>query len=486
MIRYLSFLWALLAPFTAAGNNTAAADLALYRKMVYELSAESMEGRGPGTLGLERARDYLVAYFQSIGLAPAFGDRYCQELEIRPGGRYTTALLRVGDQFARRGADFSPHPLSADGRFAAPPLIVAERALRDGTAGIPIADKVLLVLGERRADAGAADAAALSALARAASAGGASALLLVDDGPLPVLNLKDLKHTAREEKAPLPVLILMADYLTAVNAFGLNAERFSRDGCFLTGVTLEGKVSMTGKAVTVHNVAGVLPGAGSLALEYVIVGGHYDHLGFGGKRTGTQQLTRGIHPGADDNASGIAGVLLLATRCARDAAGAGPNRRGLIFAGFTAEETGLEGSSYMAANLAELGISHDQVAAMLNFDMIGRMNGDVFFLSGWETGYGWWRQAREVSRQAGLEVVREKDYFHRSDQYSFYLKAIPCLFFFAGNHGDYHTVADTADKINYRGALRLLAVGQALLQEQWSNPERLRFRRIPRRQGNLR
>ena len=478
----LVFLWLLPSSILAASGNEPA-ELVLYRKLVEDLAAETMEGRGPGTLGLERAREYLADFFRVIELEPGFESSYYQAFDIKPGGKHTTALLNVAGRFLERRHDFVPHLHSGDGAFTGPLVAVAPTALEDASAlkDIDMDGKTVLVLP---ADLTAKEHGAerVLELAHLAADRGARALWLV--GALPGYSFKELKKVSDAERASIPVLILSQACLRQLEGLGA----VLRHGAS-SELEVSGKVVMVSRAVTVHNVAAVLPGAGSLANEYVIVGGHYDHLGYGGLRTGTRETLRGIHHGADDNASGTAGVLLLAARFARRCQQDPPSdRRTMIFAGFTAEETGLEGSAYMAANMREMGIEVEDVASMINFDMIGRMSGETFYVCGAQTGYGWWQMTQSAADHYGLNPVRREEYFHRSDQYSFYLQQIPCLFFFGGDHKDYHLVTDTAEKINYPGALRLLQVAEAILYDQWTHPERLRFRRLPKdwRRRNLR
>ena len=486
MYRYVAFfvLWFSALAGLSAGSNEPA-ELELYRKLVHDLAAESMEGRGPGTLGLERARDYLAEFFSGIGLEAGFSGSYYQELEIKPGGKHTTVLLKMGGRFARRNEDFAPHLFSGDGVFAGPIVMLEESSFQDEAAlrQYDLDNKTVVLRAGGSVNGEIADPSRVKALAHMAAAHGALALLLA--GPLPVYSTRDLKRIKNKNRVSIPVLIISQDYLRRLERFA--GELAQDDKGDNEDQRLEGKVVMLGRAVTVHNVAAILPGAGSLAAEYVIVGGHYDHLGFGGWRTGTQQALQGIHHGADDNASGTAGVLLLAARFARRQQQSPPlNRRTLVFVGFTAEETGLEGSAYMANHFDEMGIEATNVASMINFDMIGRMSGNTFFVYGWRTGHGWWQMTKAAAAHYGLNAVRGNDYFQRSDQYSFYLKQIPCLFFFAGNHRDYHTITDTAEKINYPGAVRLLQAAEAVLYDQWTHPERLQFRRVPRKLRNLR
>ncbi|HUQ31842.1 MAG TPA: M20/M25/M40 family metallo-hydrolase, partial [Pyrinomonadaceae bacterium] len=223
-----------------------------------------------------------------------------------------------------------------------------------------------------------------------------------------------------------------------------------------------------------YNVAGILEGSDPvLKNEVVVIGAHYDHLGLGGE--GSLAPREGeIHHGADDNASGVAGVLELARIFSRE--GMKPKRT-LVFVAFSGEEEGLLGSNYFVNHMV---VPLSQTVAMINMDMIGRMKENRLIIGGVGTAGEWreWIEAknREVvtSKNAdGLKAATviakfnltlNEDGYGPSDHSSFYAKQVPVLFFFTGTHDDYHKPTDTAEKINYEDEARVLAFVASLVR----------------------
>lgn len=268
----------------------------------------------------------------------------------------------------------------------------------------------------------------------------------------------------------------------------------------LPGATLRGDIALEREQTPAHNVIASLPGAGDLAKRVVVIGAHYDHLGFGefgslARKTPAAPTTnpstqtsatplavsrepqRLIHNGADDNASGTAGVLMLADRFAnwaRELPADAP-RRTLVFVTFSGEERGLLGSRYMAAHLDELGIKKSAVDAMVNFDMIGRLRDDKLTLYNLETSKDWRKLIDHANQETALTIVPMFESPGLTDSHSFKLQKIPALHFYTGMHGDYHRPSDTAEKINAIGAVRVLDMADALIRRLATDKDAPRF-----------
>ena len=182
----------------------------------------------------------------------------------------------------------------------------------------------------------------------------------------------------------------------------------------------------------------------------VVIGAHYDHLGWGGE--GSRAVgERAIHNGADDNASGTAAMLALADKLGTKEELTGHN---YLFIAFSAEERGLLGSNYFVKNPT---YSLDQVAYMLNMDMVGRLRDGMLQVSGTGTAAQWEGAFRTVSCD-GIEFKFDESGVGPSDHTSFYNQGLPVLHFFTGSHDDYHKPGDDADKINYKGIGEVMAV----------------------------
>jgi len=233
------------------------------------------------------------------------------------------------------------------------------------------------------------------------------------------------------------------------------------------------------------NVIGILDGADpTLKNEVIVIGAHYDHLGLGGE--GSLASREGeIHHGADDNASGTAAMLELARIFTQP--GSRPKRT-LVFMAFSGEEEGLLGSNYYV-NHPILPLAN--TVAMLNLDMVGRMKENKLIIGGVGSAQQWRAIVDAENRALGTSVsavaganqhpvgypivvaangrpivtsdtarqfalTLNEDGFGPSDHSSFYAKQIPVLFFWTGNHEDYHKPSDTADKINYADEVRVI------------------------------
>jgi Zn-dependent M28 family amino/carboxypeptidase len=246
-----------------------------------------------------------------------------------------------------------------------------------------------------------------------------------------------------------------------------------RPRSFALPVTLSVKMSVDLLRETrpVSNVLGYLAGETD---EYVIIGAHYDHIGLG-EQFSMQPAKRGtVHPGADDNASGTAGVIELARWFAKHPR----RRRGILFIAFAGEEFGLLGSNHYV-DAPELPL--EKTVTMINLDMIGRLRDDKLYIGGIASGSGFQTLIDELARDAKFSVDdADADGYGSSDQYSFTPQQIPTLFFFTGLHRDYHRPTDTWDKIDAPASARLLDfIGQAA-ERLLDAPERPQFLKRPR------
>lgn len=193
-----------------------------------------------------------------------------------------------------------------------------------------------------------------------------------------------------------------------------------------------------------ENVAGVLRGSGDLAGQYIVIGAHLDHLGDG--QFGSRGETGALHPGADDNASGVAGVLLMAQGLASDYAQLGGDRRSVLFIAFSGEESGLNGATYYVNNPVAPITTH---TLMVNFDMIGRIKDGRLSVSGVGTGIGLDDIVEPIFDASSLIEQVETGLSGRSDHWAFYEAGVPVLFVTeADQNDDYHTQNDVSWKIN--------------------------------------
>ncbi len=234
---------------------------------------------------------------------------------------------------------------------------------------------------------------------------------------------------------------------------------------------------------TTHNIIAVLPGKDKrLKNEYIVVGSHYDHLGWGGEGSGSRRPdTVAVHPGADDNASGDAVVLQLAEHFKKVR-----SPRSIIFAFFGAEEQGLVGSKFFLDWMKQddkqrINLPKDKksIVAMVNLDMVGRMRDHAMSVSGTGTSSGFKAMVEDAAQQAGLHVTCIPDGYGPSDHASFVAAEIPVLFLTTGGHMEYHTPADKPFTLNYDGMQQTLDFTKDLVARLANMPEAPDYINVP-------
>ena len=218
---------------------------------------------------------------------------------------------------------------------------------------------------------------------------------------------------------------------------------------------------------TTHNIIAVLPGKDKqMKHEYIVVGSHYDHLGLGGQNSGSRRPdTLGVHPGADDNASGDAVLLELAKHFKKERA-----KRSIIFAFFGAEEQGLIGSKNFLewmkkddARRINLPADKKGIVAMVNLDMVGRMRDNAMSVSGTGTSSEFKAMAEAAAVQTNVNISCTPDGYGPSDHASFVAQDIPVLFLTTGGHMEYHTPDDVPTTLNYDGMQQTLDFSKSLI-----------------------
>jgi hypothetical protein len=229
------------------------------------------------------------------------------------------------------------------------------------------------------------------------------------------------------------------------------------DNTYLQHYTLTGPMpqAMEKQNHLSRNIVGLVPGK-SEPYRYIIVGAHYDGQGRGGMISMDHDAEPAIHNSADDNASGTAGLIWLARQFAEN-----PAEKSILFAAFSGEEMGLLGSRFFARNM-EFDI--DSVAAMINLDMIGRLENRNLTIFGTGTSPAW-EIILESAGHDSLEISTSPGGSGASDHASFYEIRLPVLHYFSGTHSDYHRMSDTADMIDYIGMIRILKHAEQVVRK---------------------
>jgi Zn-dependent M28 family amino/carboxypeptidase len=306
--------------------------------------------------------------------------------------------------------------------------------------------------------------------------GAAGVLLVSGEAWDPADNLE--KPSRGESTAGIPVLQVkrsIADSLLKPSGKTLAeietvALKELRPLSFITSSTANGEAEMIAREASTANVVMYLEGK-TLPEEYIIVGAHYDHLGMGGPGSGSRAVdTVAVHYGADDNASGVALMVELAEKLAYSRDG---YARSILFVAFSGEEMGLLGSKYFVENM---GIKPSDVNLMVNLDMVGRLKeGNGVQVGGVGTALGLRDSVIAITDTTMLSLSFTEEGYGPSDHSSFYGKNIPVLVFTTGAHLDYHTPADTPDKLNYAGMVRIGELLTEIVSNAANDTERLAF-----------
>ena len=401
------------------------------------LADDKLEGRRTGTAGEKLAYEYISKKFEEAGLEPkGENGSFIQQFEVSEGREIKPAsFLNINGFNLRLDIDYFPLSFSANGKVTSSAAMAMPQAESVWFWDL----KETLEQNKNNPHFDLEDA-IVKKTDKVASKG-ASALLIYNSS-----DIKDeLKFDpkSKTEAAKIPLLYISKEM----------KKRFLTDELSFVEYKLE--VAIGDKKRIGHNVIGFINNG---AANTIILGAHYDHLGYGEDHnslyTGSVPL---IHNGADDNASGTAALIELSKQLKNS----NLKNNNYLFISFSGEELGLFGSKYYTEHPA---IDLANTNYMINMDMVGRLNDSThgFTIGGYGTSPVW-----------GQELIANDKYFKinfdssgtgPSDHTSFYRKDIPVLFFFTGAHNDYHKPSDDADKINYTGELQLLKYIYAVIE----------------------
>jgi Tol biopolymer transport system component len=426
------------APETAAADRFASA--------VAYLAADERDGRGVGTKGIEAAARMVEDQLKAAGVEPALKGGWRQPFEVttRVVRKPDTAIELDGAALAE--ADATPVASSASatvrGELVAVGWGIVDEASRlDDYKGKSVKGKIALVhrFVPASAKLDGANTARLGDLrykAFVARGKGAIGMVVVDDGdatqdeaPLP-------KLSAVETGSQIPIVVV-----TRKAAAGLRTGKH----------TARLAVALEPTRTQASNVVGVIrAGAASKLPGVVVVGAHLDHLGMGGTPSALDSV-HAVHNGADDNASGIAGLLEVARVVASKRA---QLARDVYLVAFSAEEMGDLGSDYYVKNPP----TPEPIFAMINMDMIGRMKMNKLYVNGGDSAREWRDLVAPVCATHRVDCAIGGSGYGPSDHMPFYIAGAPVLFMFTGSHSDYHTATDDSDRINAIGGARIAAI----------------------------
>lgn len=471
------------------------------------LASPYMQGRVPGSEGAERAKDYIEHYFRDAGLTPAFTDEDGNEFSSfrQPfplSGTWTVEREAMSASSGGKRIEFEAEEdfmltgMGQNGTTSGEAVFVGY-GIENGPDGYNNFDGVESLEGKiavifrfepmteqgesqwndgRRGWSGRAGFAnKVGAVAKRDPAG----IVIINPPGSSDPRAGRLNRFQGMAQSSVPVMMLSSDagdrLLEAMGSdttmLALRRHADEDASPMELGFEMELDGMAERKSLMAENVGGVIKGVGDLADEWIVVGAHLDHLGMGyfGSRSGPGEL----HPGADDNASGTAGLLLLAERLGARLADDGTPRRSILIMGFDAEESGLNGSAYYTRNpIAPI----EDHTLMCNWDMIGRVANERLLLAGGFTGEGMADFIEPYFAKSGLEIVVPETMSGASDHTPFYRAGVPVLFsIIADFHADYHTPDDQVWKINRVGAVKTVHLYESIVADASVRPERFAY-----------
>jgi hypothetical protein len=480
----------------------AAAQISATRAYVETLASEEFAGREAGSAGERRAADYIADQLARMGASPLPGrsDLFAP-FTFTAGSRDGGSRAVVGSTTFTTTTDVIALSFSDDGEVNAPVVFAGYGIVvpatqnfgYDSYATLDVKDKIVVVLRYFPEDADQQTRAILARYsdlrykAMAARQHGAKALVVIT-GPrspnagqtvpmsfdtalagsgIPAASVSGAVAAALFAGAPKTLLAIQQE---------LDSGNPHVAGFALDTITFSLKTSLVRQTQTGRNVVAYFPATSSVASvakPWIAIGAHYDHLGLGrnGNSLAGKDETGKPHLGADDNASGSAAVLAIAAAVAKQPV----RRRNLIVALWSAEEIGLVGSS---AFVNAPPVPVDQLAAYLNFDMVGRMQDNKLAVQATGTSPIWSSVLERANVAAGFDLTLQEDPYQPTDVATFNQASVPSLNFTTGAHVDYHKPSDTADKINYEDLDRVANLASAIVRRLMEMEDAPQFAKV--------
>jgi len=437
------------------------------------IASDELEGRRAGTRGAELASDYIAKQFKKFGLKPA-GDKgtYFQYFDfvsdVKLGdSNFVSFKINKDEIKLNFKSDFVPLSFSESGKIKGDVIfagygITAPEQNYDDYNGIDVQGKIVMLLKGTpdgyKAHSPFEKYLPLRYKVSNAQSKGAIGIIFVD--PFSE-KFEKFTYDYSAGKAGIPIIEVknsIIDNILKTCGYDFKLydivkkiyDSMKPNSFTINNLSVEIQTDVRYIKSKVANVIGYIEGSNpELKNEYIIIGAHYDHLGWGGQGSLVPD-TVAIHNGADDNGSGTAGLLELAEYLSHNRKNL---NRTLVFIAFTAEEEGTIGSGFYVKNPV---FPLENTIAMINMDMIGRLKEDKLTIYGTGTSPVWNDIIEKLNSEFKFNLNLVKDGYGPSDHAQFYSKNIPVLHFFTGIHSDYHKPSDDYDKINYQGQKRIL------------------------------
>ncbi len=418
-------------------NRNDASVITSLKKNINYLADDKLEGRRTGTAGEKLAYEFIETEFKKAGLQTFTADKnYVQAFPVNEGKEIKEGTtLKVNGESFKLNEAFFPLPYSGKSyNMLYTKAMYVQHSIKEmvsANTNNPHYD-----LEE-----------AIYTIAKEDELKGAGAVVFTS----PTTLNDNIKFDTKNKMPSLTVPVL---YIKTDN-----------DNLFKERATIETEINIAAKEKQGHNVVGYI---NNKATNTIILGAHYDHLGYGEDHNSLYSgSTPMVHNGADDNASGTAAMIELAKKLNKSSY----KKYNYLFVSFSGEELGLFGSKYFTDHA---GLDLKTVNYMINMDMVGRLNDSTHGLTigGYGTSPAWGKIIN--TKDAYFKINTDSSGSGPSDHTSFYKKDIPVLFFFTGSHKDYHKPTDDADKINYEGELQIIKYIENIIA-QTNGMEKLAF-----------
>jgi hypothetical protein len=487
---------------------------------VITLSNPFFEGREPGTRAMEVAADYVEFWFKQAGLEPAFpaasadgttpssGDwtSHRQNFTIAGGNpRVVESSFTAGSKELTEGKEFSVLAMSGTTAFDKLPVVFAGYAIESGKDGYTsfgknddFAGKAVVFFRHEPIDANgkskwsdvrwSADGGVLPKVDALLKRKAAALIMVTPPGAVDAKTKLDTAEDSRWGRAlGVPFVQLSGPAAERLLKAGdpegkslIDWRRLADDDKINTlalgaAATVSGDVEVNSGRISTQNVGGVLRGKGALADQWIVAGAHYDHVGYGYFGSPNPGNRGKLHPGADDNASGTAALLVLAQQMSDlYASKDGPkDARSVLFLAFSSEERNLNGSRYFVEHPT---VAADKISVMLNMDMVGRLRSDDLNVGGMGSAEDFVNVLRPSFERSGLTIHADPTGRSPSDHASFYTANIPVVFLYTGNHDEYHAPEDKGYTVNPGGASKVVALAKDIASTIATRKEQLVFR----------
>ncbi len=502
IILFLFFLFLVNISFSQKASSIDALKIADYIKY---LASDELEGRFPGTSGNYNAADFIESKFKEFGLKP-ISNTYRQTFPFPVSYKFSNNNSMIWNKLIERpgipkemwksipktwslDVEYKPLPISENGTVTGEVVfagygITAKDLGYDDYDGIDVKGKIVIVLADsaigQPKDERFIPYSKLEYKAMNAREHGAIGIIFVKVQSDSANVFYPIKVSTFAKSSG--IIVVQAKRTEIAKFFPKEAnlyptememQKTKKPKSFLipdTKVTIT--VDISKETVEIPNVFGLIPGTDpELSKQHIVIGAHFDHLGWGNENSLYRGKTPQIHNGADDNASGVSAILHLAEYLAQY-----PLKRSVIVVAFNAEEGGLLGSSHFVKNSP---IPIENIVLMLNFDMVGRMKDNKLNVFGTGSSTTFDKVIDSVAAIDTLFLTKGSEGYGPSDHSSFYSVKIPVLFMFTGAHGDYHMPSDDVEKIDCDGILKVANFAKKVLERYGNSYEKPDYVVVP-------